>query len=464
MSGPRRAASVLVVEDDAGLRSLLTEELEDRGFRVAAVRSAEAAWEHIGGGEVDLVLSDLRLPGVGGDVLLAKVRTLPSAPGFIVITAYGTVSRAVEALKAGADDFITKPLDLEHLAVAVDRALETRRLRRLVARYEEGRTEEDFHGLLGKSPPMRRVFDHVRAVARSDGAVLVQGESGVGKELVARAIHLESDRSTRPFVAVNCAGVPETLLESEFFGHTRGAFTGARRARRGLFEEAGSGTIFLDEVAEMSAPLQAKLLRVLQEGVVRPLGSNAESPVDVRVIAATNRDLEEALQDGSFREDLFYRLATFQLEVPPLRERGADLDLLVAHFVSVHAARQEKVIEGITQAAMEELRAHAFPGNVRELENALHRAVTFCPGGWIEPAHLPPQLTGGTSGVHVVDGGDFVVRTPEGAPPPPLEVVKDAYIRHVLARLEGNKRKAASALGIGRRTLYRRLDDDTARA
>lgn len=453
--------SILVVEDDEGLRSLLADELGDRGFHVRVATSAEEAWERLGSSGPDLVLSDLRLPGVGGEVLLAKLRERASSPpAFIVMTAFATVSRAVECLKAGADDFLTKPLDLEHLAVAVDRALETRRLRQMVARYqEEDSTHGGFHGLLGRSRPMLRLFDQIRALSRSEGPVLIQGESGVGKELVARAVHVESDRASGPFVAVNCAGVPETLLESEFFGHTRGAFTGAARARKGLFEEAEGGTIFLDEIAEMTPALQAKLLRVLQEGTVRPLGGNVERPVDVRVVAATNRDLEEERAEDRFRDDLFYRLGTFQLVVPPLRERGEDLDLLVAHFVGRHAKRQGKEVEGLSPEAMAVVRSHPFPGNVRELENVLDRAVTFCDGPRIEPVHLPPRITGREPGLPTEAGADFVVRTPPGGRMPGLDEVRDAYIRHVLERVGGNKRQAASRLGIGRRTLYRRLEE-----
>ncbi len=454
---PERHDRVLLVEDDDDLARLLAEELSDRGLHVRTAPSAEEAWEILGEGEpVDLVISDLRLPGVGGEVLLAQTVNLPRRPGFIVITAHATVSRAVDCLKAGADDFLTKPLDLEHLHVAVQRALEHRRLVRALERYEEVVGSGDFHGMVGRSGPMRRLFDQIRVLAHSEGPVLIQGESGTGKELVARAIHDESRRSSRIFLAVNCAGIPESLLESEFFGHEAGAFTGATGARSGLFEEASGGTLFLDEIAEMSPALQAKLLRVLQEGRLRRVGSNREREVDVRVVAATNRELEVERDEGRFRDDLYYRLETFRLRVPPLREREEDLELLSAHFLRKHAARLNKDIRGMAPDAVATLRAHPFPGNVRELENALERAVTFARGEVVERRHLPDRIATASPQV-AVEAGPLL--RPSDSGPPPLEEVERRYVRHVLDLVDGNKSRAAGILGIARRTLYRKLEE-----
>ncbi len=454
-----REGVVLIVEDDEGLASLLVDELTDRGFDVESVASAEEGWDRIGEGGVVLVISDLRLPGAGGEALLAQVRGLEDPPAFIVITAFGTVAQAVDCLKTGADDFLTKPLDLEHLAMAAERALEHRRLRRMVARYEEVMDGPDFHGMIGQSEVMRRVFEQVQALARSDGPVLIEGESGVGKELVAKAVHMESPRSDHPFLAVNCAGVPKDLLESEFFGHAEGAFTGASKARRGLFEEAGGGTLFLDEIAEMSPALQAKLLRVLQEGTVRPVGSNRSRSVDVRIIAATNQDLEAEMAAGGFREDLFYRLETFRLRVPPLRERGTDLERLTGYFVKKHAARLDRDIRGLTPAALERVQAYAFPGNVRELENAIERAAAFCSGHLIDVADLPARVRAAGSRSEDWPGmvGPAFGEAPFDGRLPTLARLEGAYIRHVLDETGGNKRRAAEMLGISRRTLYRRL-------
>ncbi len=325
----------------------------------------------------------------------------------------------------------------------------------------------------GRSEPMRRLFHRIRLIGPGEGPVLVYGESGTGKELVARAVHAESARREAPFVAVNCAGVPAELLESEFFGHARGAFTGATSSRAGLFAEADGGTLLLDEITEMSLGLQAKLLRVLQEGTVRRVGDDRERAVDVRVVASTNRDPEAALADGLLREDLYYRLQTFTLEVPALRERGGDVERLAWHFVRAFAARLDRPVRAIAEDALALLRTYPFPGNVRELENVLEHAVTFCPGETLEPAHLPARLREAT-GREASEGPAGAHRpasTGDGASPDAadqrfaldgeiraLADVERRYIRHVLGRVDGNKRRAAALLGIGRRTLYRKLD------
>ena len=457
---PPTDSHVLIVEDDEGLCSLLADEVRDAGLAVATASSAEDALAQIDQQVPDVIVSDVRLPGSDGMELLRHVQELHLPPAFIVITAFGSIPQAVEALKEGANDFLTKPLNLDHFVLTVERTLENRRLREKVRAFEGLMEGDDFHGMIGRSRSMQVLFDQIRQIARASGPVLVTGESGTGKELVARSVHAESARANAPFLAVNCAGVPRELLESEFFGHEEGAFTGASGPRDGLFVEADGGTLLLDEVTEMPPALQAKLLRVLQEGTVRPVGSNETIAVDVRIVASTNRDLETAVEEEDFRTDLFYRLETFELSVPPLRERGEDIDLLAAHFLHRFAAKMDKDVDGMTAEAVERIRQYPFPGNVRELENAMERAVTFCQGSEIEVDDLPTRIreheaTPPTDlNLHPLLG--------EGDALPTLDHVEQAYIEYVLNQVDGNKRKAASILGIGRRTLYRRLEEATA--
>jgi DNA-binding NtrC family response regulator len=447
---------VLVVEDDDGLRGLLEEELKDGGLRVRSVGTAASAWKSLESWGPDLVVSDLRLPGDNGLELLARVRTLPVPPSFVMITAFGTVPQAVEALKQGADDFLTKPLDLDHFMLCVNRTLENRRLRSEVQRFRALiESKEDFHGMIGRSAAMCSLFAILRKVAVGGGPVLISGESGVGKELVARAVHQESPRRVGPFIAVNCAGIPAELLESEFFGHAAGAFTGAGSGRQGLFAEAEGGTLLLDEIAEMPLELQAKLLRILQDGRVRPVGANREQQIDVRILAATNRDLEEQVRNNRFREDLYFRLETFCLHVPPLRERHDDLDLLAARFIEFFSARLNREVAGLTEAALDCLRGYPFPGNVRELRNAMERAVVFCSGREIGLEHLPDRMRRRSSGGY--GSGEELQLLAGNGPLPTLEELANRYARWVVERLDGNKRRAAEVLGIGRATLYRRL-------
>lgn len=460
----RDAATVLVVEDEEALRDLLKDELEDDGATVLTAGSAEAAVETLAGTRVDLVVSDLRLPGANGLELLERTRTMEHPPAFIMITAFGTVDQAVRALKEGADDFLTKPLDLDHLSVRVARVLENRRLKDELLRYREAMGAPDFHGMVGRSPVMTELFHDLKRIARGQGPVLLQGESGTGKELAARAIHAESSRKDEPFLAVNCAGIPESLLESEFFGHVKGAFTGATASRPGLFQEADGGTLLLDEIGEMPQGLQAKLLRVLQEGEVRPVGSDRSTPVDVRVIAATHRDLtgDGDQDEGSIRHDLYYRLETFRLSLPALRERTGDIDLLAARFVQRHAVRLDRSPPELGAPFLETLRAYRFPGNVRELENLVERAVTFCEGPRLEPRHLPARVrspsreNGNEPGAAASLGA--AARLVSQDEIMTLQELERRYVEHVLERVDGNKRRAAALLGIGRRTLYRKLE------
>jgi DNA-binding NtrC family response regulator len=456
---------ILLVEDDFSLRELLREELEAEGYGVTATGSAEAAQQALAEQIPDLVLSDLRLPGADGLSLLAQLRGLEPQPALLIITAFGTVRQAVAALQAGADEFVTKPLDMDHLLLTVRRLLENRRLKAEVSAYRDVLSETPFHGMIASSPPMTNLFDQIRRVAQAEGPILVLGESGTGKELIAKSLHQESKRSNRPYLAVNCGGIPGELMESEFFGHTSGAFTGARRERAGLLQEADGGSLLLDEIGEMPLALQAKLLRVLEDGQVRPVGSDRESRVDVRVIAATNRDLQLAVAEGAFREDLYFRLETFSLRVPPLRERGGDLMRLADFFLLRFAARRiasqpAPTIRGFSDAARAALEAYPFPGNVRELENAVERAVTFCDGPLIEPRHLPRRIQEYRESVGKQELSGPAGPGWPGDPEllPSMDEVQRRYVSHVLEATGGNKRRAAQILGVTRRTLYRWLE------
>lgn len=448
---------VLVVEDHTGLAELLEEELQDAGIPARQVENAEKAAALLTRWKPDVVVSDLRLPGMDGFDLLEQVKTLADPPLFLIITAFGSVEQAVSALKAGADDFLTKPLDLEHFIHVVKRLLTLRELRQQVEGFKEVLGNEDFHGMIGHSAGMRELYSQIQRVAPASGPVLVLGESGTGKELVARAVHDISDRADAPFLAVNCAGIPETLMESEFFGHEEGSFTGSTGSRDGLFMEASGGTLFLDEIAEMPLALQSKLLRILQDGKVRRVGANEEVDVDVRIVAATHRDLEEAVKEGGFREDLFYRLETFHLRVPPLRERGGDVELLAHRFLQLMNTRTGKQVRGFTPAALAKLTGYSYPGNVRELQNAMERAVTFCDLDKIRPEDLPRRMRNGTAGSNP-DGMTVPAEWMTPGEILPLAEMEKRYIRQVLEATGGNKKKASELLGITRKTLYSRLE------
>lgn len=452
---------ILLAEDDAGLAELLGEELEDAGYRVKRVSSAEAAGELLKAWEPDLVISDLKLPGADGMTLLESAKKLYTQPGFLIITAFGSIPQAVEALKSGADDFLAKPLDLEHFRLSVERILRNRGLQKEVRRFRELMALDGFHGMIGRSREMRVMFDQLREIAAAQGTVLILGESGVGKELVAKAVHDLSPRHNEPFLAVNCAGIPAELLESEFFGHEAGAFTGAAKKRQGLFQRTHKGSLLLDEIGEMPYNLQSKLLRVLQDGTFRPVGGNREQQVDVRVICATNQELDGLLDSGAFRRDLFYRLETFSLTVPPLRERKDDIPILAAHFLNRYCLQMDKEIEGLTAEALEQLTNYPFPGNVRELQNVIERAVTFCHGSHVEVEHLPTRIR-----QHAASVGKPVEAIPklidtltqEYEVLPALQDIEKQYMEYVLEKVGGNKRRAAAVLGVSRRTLYRHLE------
>ncbi|MFW7379439.1 MAG: sigma-54-dependent transcriptional regulator [Oligoflexus sp.] len=459
----KKFEAVLVVEDDAKMLELLIEEIEDLGYQAYRAQNLKEAKSILNRFQVEVIVSDLNLPEGSGLEILDIIDRYEIKPRFVVITAFGSVPQAVEALKRGADDFIVKPLDLDHFSIALKKHIEIQSLKKETSLYRKSLGKTDFHGVIGRSHVMRDLFIQVHQLAKSDAAVLVMGESGVGKELIARAVHQESPRKSGPFVAINCAGIPDELLESELFGYVSGAFTGANRDKKGLFVEANGGTFFLDEVGEMSSQMQAKLLRVIQEQSFRPLGSTKEMNIDVRIVTATNRDLEREMNEGRFREDLYYRLETFSVYIPPLRDRMEDLDLLVNYILNKLAIKLNKQVGEVSKDVLAVLKSYSFPGNIRELENILERALTFSQVGNISidnlPSKLQKKMEGSSSksfGNDQQESGGVSLFSAE-EPLPSLSEIDRRYLKYVLQKVEGNKKRAAAILGIGRKTLYRYL-------
>jgi DNA-binding NtrC family response regulator len=446
-------ASILVVEDDAAMREMLREALAEDGYLVETAAGGRIGVDRVKRGGIDLVVSDVKMPDLDGLDMLREIKAVTPSPYVITITAFGSIDTAIRAVKLGAFDYITKPFDLDQLIMAVQKALGERDLRSEVARLrDEVARSYRFDNIIGKSPAMQEVFGLIRRLGGSSASVLVTGESGTGKELVAKSIHWNSPRKGRPFVPVNCAAIPDALLESELFGYKRGAFTDARTDRAGIFVEAEGGTIFLDEIAELSPALQAKLLRVLQEREIRPLGATGSERVDVRVIAATNRELAVRLKEGSFREDLYYRLNVVQLQLPALRDRAEDILPLADHFLGAAAARAGKEIRGLQEVAKKALLAYRWPGNVRELENAIERAVALTETGALRLEDLPAAVL-----LHKVSDQDTLgMALARGLN---LEELEREYIQRVLSAEGGNKTRAAQRLGLDRKTLYRKLEE-----
>jgi two-component system response regulator AtoC len=441
---------VLVVEDDSALSGLLERGLSRRGFAVRAVASAEQALAHLRESELDALLTDLRLGGADGLQLTQQaLRTQPDLP-VVVMTAFGSLDTAVGAIRAGAYDFLTKPIDVDAAALTLDRAVQYRRLKAELVRVREIANDQRMEDLVGESAVIRQVRDLVRRIAPGDATVLVTGESGTGKEVIARSLHHGSERASGPFVAVNCAALPENLLESELFGHVRGAFTDARASRPGLFAQASGGTLFLDEVGEIPLPMQPKLLRVLEERRVRPVGGDREVDVDVRIVAATNRDLRALADEGRFREDLYFRLAVMEVDLPPLRARGHDVLLIAQRELTRRALRSGKNVRGFSPEAARLLLAYAWPGNVRELQNAVERALAMARFDHIAPDDLPERVrTIRVPGAQVaLELGDELL---------PLAEIERRYIQFVLEAVDGHRKQASRILGLDRKTLYRKL-------
>jgi DNA-binding NtrC family response regulator len=442
---------VLIAEDNDAMRDLLQEVLEDAGYETLVAANGRQSLAHIEKESevIDLVITDVRMPEMTGEELLVSVRELRAETPVIVITAFGSVEQAVDMVKAGAYQYMTKPFENRDILRLVEEALERSAARREQARLRREKPETPPR-IIGASRPMRELFDHIALAARAVSTVLIIGESGTGKELVARAIHEMSERKGA-FVPVNCAAIPAELIESELFGHTGTAFTGARQPRAGLIEASDGGTLFLDEVGELPLPVQPKLLRSLQEGAVRRVGANAETSVDLRVVAATNRDLEQDTHDGRFREDLFWRLNVIRLKAPPLCERSFDIPLLVEHFVNKATEAAKRPPLDVSSETLAILTAYSWPGNVRELENAIERAVAFARGPAITPDDLPERVR--TSG----SASALIARSVEQNMT--IREVEREYILEVLRRTGGNKSRAAELLGLDRKTLYRRLDE-----
>ena len=443
--------NVLIVDDERNMCELLETDLKLRGFEASGATSAADALRAIRGNGFDVVLTDIRMPGTTGIQLCEEiVRGDPELP-VIVMTAFGSLETAVAALRAGAYDFVTKPIEMDLLVLALQRAITQRRLQRQVRELAETVDHQAHFGeIIGSSPAMQRIYSQLAQLAATETSVLLTGESGTGKELVARSIHRRSRRASGPFVAVDCAAIPETLLESELFGHAKGAFTDARQERQGLFVRAGGGTLFLDEIGELPLTMQAKLLRALEERRVRPVGGDQEIPFDTRVISATNRDLDAAIEEKRFREDLYYRINVIQIELPPLRARGSDVLLLAQHFLGVFAESAGKEVTAIQPAAADRLLSYNWPGNVRELRNVVERAVALTQFDQIAVGDLPEKIRDYRGG-QVVIGGDDPSELVS------LEELERRYIAHVLEATGGNQTKAAAILGVDRKTLYRKL-------
>lgn len=453
---PNTSPTLLIVDDELSMRELLERVFRRAGYRVLVAENGERALEAIRGTVFDVVLSDVRMPRLTGTELLAECRQVSPETMVILMTAHGTVEQAREAFKLGADDFIQKPFDIDEIKLVVQNAIERSELRKEVAILrrelnDRGRLEN----IIGRSQPMQEVFRLIQTIATTGSTVLITGESGVGKELVARAIHACSPRVGQPFVSINCGAFTETLLESELFGYMKGSFTGAAANKKGLFEAAHGGTIFLDEIGEMSLTMQVKLLRVLQERTIRRVGGTEEIPVDSRVVAATNRDLSRMVEEGLFRKDLFFRVNVIPINVPPLRERREDIRELANHFLEKYGSARALPLKGISEEALKYLENYHFPGNVRELENVIERACALEPTQQVQPERLPETILK-YDPVKVASAFDLPHTgiNLENF----LTEIEKTYIIQAMRRTRGNQTKAADLLGMSVRSLRHLLD------
>ena len=445
-----RRPRVLLIDDDESFRRVAGHNLTRMGFDVRSAQDGESGLRVFADGVFDVVVTDVQMPGMSGMEVLREVKRLDRTVPVLMITAYGTIQNAIEAMRAGASDYITKPFNREELRLKIEGALKVRNLEEEVEELRDARDARfGFESIVARSAAMEEMFRQARKVARSDATVLILGESGTGKELLARAIHLASPRREKPFVPVNCTAIPADLLESELFGHEKGAFTGAIRSRVGKFEQADGGTLFLDEVGEMRMDLQTRLLRSLQEREIERLGGTGSVRVDVRVIAATNRDLRKAIEEEAFREDLYYRLSVVPLRLPPLRDRREDVPFLVDHFLTKHSPNRKMQV---APDAMERLVAYDWPGNVRELENAIERAVVLSEETMISPDLLPPEVVR----LGVKRYGGLEIRLPDQGIS--LDELERELIVEALEKHGGNQTRAAEYLGITRPTLIYRME------
>jgi len=448
MRGP-----VLIVDDDLEMCEVLRAALGGRDFEVEFTTNPQEAISKLNDRPFSAMVTDLFMKGASGLDLCRQITANDPTLPVIVITAFGSLETAVAAIRAGAYDFVTKPFEVDELALILERAIQHRQLREEVKRlrFVLNKTE-GFTSMVGESAPMRNLKTLLARISDSDASVLISGETGTGKELVARSLHQSSRRSSGAFVAINCAAVPEAILESELFGHTKGAFTDAKAARKGLFQQAHGGTVFLDEIGSMPLSMQPKLLRALQERTVRPVGGDLETPFDARVMAATNKDLETAAAAGTFREDLYFRINVIHVELPPLRARGTDTLLLAQSFIMEFAEAAGKSVLGISAEAAQKLLAYSWPGNVRELRNCMERAIAFADREQVSVNDLPDKIRNYISSHVVVAGNDPTELAT-------MDEVERRYIRRVLEAVDGNKTLAARILGLDRKTLYRKLED-----
>ena len=445
-----KPASLLLVDDDPAFRQVMAGELGRLGYEVDAVGTGEEAVQQVMAAEPEVVLLDLRLPGMGGIETLKAIQASTPSTEVIMLTGHGSIDTAIESVRLGACDYVVKPCPLDELQIRIQRAIERRSLRQRANILERGLTPPDLgNSFIGDSPEFRRLLSLIDRVAPSDSTVLITGETGAGKERVAKLIHARSSRRSRPFVVVECAALQESLLQSELFGHERGAFTGADRAKPGLFEVANGGTIFLDEIGEVSPATQTKLLRVLDTSTFRRVGSTREIRVDVRILTATNRDVPAMVRQGLFRQDLFYRLSTITVEVPPLRARGVDVDLLARHFTTVLNERFGSNKQ-MSEAALQLLRKHHWPGNVRELLHVVEAALVLCEGSQVLPEHLPTSLRNATP-------APLATASAQDSPLPTLQEAELTHIRRAIEASKGHRGNAAKILGISERNLYRKL-------
>lgn len=442
---------ILVVDDDLEMCGLLAEVLREEGFHVSATGDSFEALNLLKREEFDLLITDLKMKGLKGLDLLEEAKKVAPTTPVIIITAFGTIESAIKAMKMGAYDYITKPFQMDELILTLRKALETRQLRKEVIRLrKEVESRYQFHQIIGKSPPMKKIYDLIERISDTSSNVLITGESGTGKELVAKAIHYNGIRKEGPFIAVNCAAIPEALLESELFGYKKGAFTDAKSDKRGLLFEAHEGTLFLDEITEMPISLQAKLLRVIETREVRPLGDTNSYAVDIRIISSSNRDIPSLIELGKFREDLYYRLKVIDIEMPPLRERKEDIPLLIQSFISRFNQELKKNVTGVSEEALKLLLNYSWPGNVRELENVIQRAITLSRQEIILAEDLPPSF------LQKSEEKLFEKAIQEKFT---LNQLEREYIKRVLLETGGNKTKAAEILGLDRKTLYRKLQE-----